>query len=88
MGRQVYIWVKRKAINTHNVIYVQQERRIGMKHKIGDTVEIFKIKEKTKVVSIVKGVQADIYGTMINAYELEGRKKLYVDIHDGTVGSI
>lgn len=61
---------------------------IEMNHKIGDTIELFQTKETRKVRKIVEGVQADIYGTMISAYELEGESKLFVDIYDGTVASI
>jgi len=72
----------------HDKIIILSREEIAMKYKVGDIVELFQTKEKRRVNKIVEGVQADIYGNMISAYILEGESRLFVDIYDGTVGSI
>lgn len=64
------------------------KKEIAMKHKVGDKVRIFGTDKKVKIIGIEEGVQADIYGTMISAYKIQGTYKLYVDIFDGTVSAI
>lgn len=59
-----------------------------MKYKIGNKVKVFGTDKEVEVVGIEEGVQADVYGTMIDAYKVKGTHRLYVDIYDGTISEI